>query len=572
MFRFWFYGWVFALMAVFTPVRAGEEEINYPSVPEQYFAWEWKDAYWGNAAAAYWPTLFPENPPFRYACIYLGSFDQEFGFYLDGNTLYWAQSVGAQSRQMLSQKPIVNIQTRSVAAGASVLVCLWAPVVRCLLDGWDWILEENPFHVLGKGEDKWYVPSSLDGVMMAAARLESVVNPCLYSRDHVRRGHTVLGAGLAGALRQTLDEAVAKKTFFMRLYREYIQGMDGNYCYFRGGSGPASEDLCLGGSKMRCSMMDLAHGLMDMMMMDDLNPEAERWLLEQCARVRRHARELGDKVPPMVSDKWVRAAMERHVWCGEEKAGSKEGKGESASPSGAAFPAEEEEREAPSKPEPDKKAFVRGYKERFFKPLEENPLWRDLFPKGTEGKPAALWFGERGVTGIYIDGAEMGRAFARNTNPELMYRDYFFRGVPERRLCPYEGEPEENGEYDPRVKRAWMKLEDGLPGLSVMVLNRIARGELPVPDVAYEPREAELSVIVVRGDDGTTRILSSREKGTHAVVQFLESIYESYEMYEVEESGHYARTKYEALQGKEPQPGNREGDGEFGNFGRYYLW
>lgn len=117
-----------------------------------------------------------------------------------------------------------------------------------------------------------------------------------------------------------------------------------------------------------------------------------------------------------------------------------------------------------------------------------------------------------------------------------------------------------------------MKLEDGLPGLSVMVLNRIARGELPVPDVAYEPREAELSVIVVRGDDGTTRILSSREKGTHAVVQFLESIYESYEMYEVEESGHYARTKYEALQGKEPQPGNREGDGEFGNFGRYYLW
>lgn len=113
---------------------------------------------------------------------------------------------------------------------------------------------------------------------------------------------------------------------------------------------------------------------------------------------------------------------------------------------------------------------------------------------------------------------------------------------------------------------------DRLSSLSVMILNRIARGEIPAPNVPANLEADEISVIVVRGEDGTTRILSSREKGTHAVVQFLESIYESYEMYEVEESGHYARTKYEALQGKEPQPGNREGDGEFGNFGRYYLW
>jgi len=42
--------------------------------PAQYFACAWEEVYWGDAGV-YWEMLFPENPPFTYACIYLGSFD-----------------------------------------------------------------------------------------------------------------------------------------------------------------------------------------------------------------------------------------------------------------------------------------------------------------------------------------------------------------------------------------------------------------------------------------------------------------------------------------------------------------
>lgn len=563
MFKFGIHGWMLLLVIAFAPARAEEEEINYPTIPKQYFAWDWKDAYWGDAATVFWPALFPENPPFRYACMYLGSFDQEFGFYLDGDTLYWAHSVGAQSRQMLDQKPIVDLQTMNVARSASLAASLWAPALRSLLGGWDWILEENPFHILGKGEEKWYFPGFWDGVGMAAAWMESMVNPYLYSRNYVRRGHAVLKPALAASLRQTLDEAVAGRTFFMKAYRELLQGTDGNYCYFRGGSGPVSEDLCWGGGNMRRSMMDLAHGLMDMMMMDDLNPEGERWLMKQCANVRHEASMIGDKAPPMVSDEWAQVFIDRYMeYLDRQYKEDREERKECMARKADPVFSEPVEEEQPERPEPDRKAFIKGFKVRFFQPLEKNPLWSDLFPRGTEEKPAALWFGERGVTGIYIDGPEMGRAYARHTNPRSMYGNHFFQGGPERKLYPYEGETAEDCEYNPRVKREWMSLGDQLSGLAVMILDRIARGEIPVPNLPSDSGAREDSVIVVRGSDGTTRIISLREKGAHAVVKFLECVYESYECCSMKESFSYLGRNYSELQGKEPPKRNPE-DEEF---------
>lgn len=41
--------------------------------PAQYFAAGYHDSY-------YWTVLFPDNPSFSYACIYLPSFNREFGF------------------------------------------------------------------------------------------------------------------------------------------------------------------------------------------------------------------------------------------------------------------------------------------------------------------------------------------------------------------------------------------------------------------------------------------------------------------------------------------------------------
>lgn len=552
MFKWLYCFWMAFLMTPSLLASAGmEEESMFLTCPEPYFACEWEEAYWGDAATVFWPALFPENPPFRYACMYLGSFDQEFGFYLDGDTLYWAHSVGAQSRQMLDQKPIVSLQTRKVERSVSLLASLWAPVVRSLLGGWDWVLKENPFHVFGKGEEKWYAPGFRDSVLIAAFWMESVINPYLYSRNHVRRGHAVLTPSLADALRQTWDESVAKRTYFMKTYRAFLHGTDGNYCYFRGGSGPVSEDLCWGGGNMRRSMMDLAHGLMDMMMMDDLTPEGERWLREQCARVRREASMTGDKAPPMVSDEWAQAFADRYMeYLDRQYKKDREERKECMTRKTEPVFSEPVEEEQPERPEPDRKAFIKGFKERFFQPLEKNPLWSDLFPRGTEEKPAALWFGERGVTGIYIDGPEMGRAYARHTNPRSMYGNHFFQGEPERKLYPYEGETAEDCEYTPRVKREWMSLGDQLSGLAVMILDRIAGGEIPAPNLSANPRAEEDSVIVVRGGDGTTRIISPRENGAHAVIKFLECVYASYEWWGTGESSSYLGEDYQELQGE----------------------
>lgn len=294
MFKLLLCFWMTFLLVPSPSAADGEAEEGMTIIyPGQYFACAWEEAYWGDARV-YWEMLFPENPPFTYACIYLGSFDQEFGFYLDGNELHWAQSTGLQSMQMLSQKPVVDLQTMDVLRGVQLLVHLWAPAGGTLLDGWDWLVKVNPGSVLGKGEETQYVFRSEDGVGMMAAFVESVVNPFVYSRWYVRRGRRALSPALAEALRQTWDKAVTGRTCSMRVYRTFLQGLGGNYCYFRGASGPVGEDLCCNSGKMKASMMDLAHGLIDMMMMDDLNPETERWLTEQCAMVRRNALELGD--------------------------------------------------------------------------------------------------------------------------------------------------------------------------------------------------------------------------------------------------------------------------------------
>lgn len=72
--------------------------------PVQYFAVESQNS-------RYWTTLFPDNPPFAYACLYLPSFDREFGFYLDGNELCWARAIGPCSMQMLSQFPVADFRS-----------------------------------------------------------------------------------------------------------------------------------------------------------------------------------------------------------------------------------------------------------------------------------------------------------------------------------------------------------------------------------------------------------------------------------------------------------------------------
>lgn len=559
--------WMAFLLVPSPSAADGEAEEGMSLIcPGQYFACTWEEAYWGDARV-YWEMLFPENPPFTYACIYLGSFDQEFGFYLDGDELHWAQSAGFQSIQMLSQKPVVDLQTMDVFRGVQLLVHLWAPAGGTLLDGWDWLVKINPGFLLGKGEEMRYVFRSEDGVGMMAAFVESVVNPFVYSRWYVRRGRRALSPALAESLRQTWDQAVTGRTCFMRVYRGLLQMTDGNYCYFRGASGPVGEDLCCTSGKMKASMMDLAHGLIDIMMMDDLNPEAERWLMEQCSMVRRNALELGDALPPMASDEWAQGFADRFFDNLEKKQAAANRKKELIE-QGLVVPKEEkkdteelaqqEEKKDERKEAVERPRYAKGHRERFFHPLEKNPLWNDLFPKGSEGKAGALWFGEKGLTGFYLDGTMMARASSLNLNPAQMYCNWFFEGTPERRLVPYEGEPLwEDGaglgwDYSPRVKRAWMDMGKDLSRLVIRVLNHAASGEIAAGKAEDDSDPDALGMVIIRGTDGKTRILTPQEEGFETMEKLLECAYSACQNESVTDSVGYIMKYYDMLQGKEP--------------------
>lgn len=308
MFKLTAYLW----MALMMPVAACGEDgsADEPWVaergPSHYFAVESRDEH-------YWTLLFPDDLPFAYACMYLPSFDREFAFYLDGNTLYWARSAGPCSAQMLPQFPIIGFQERVMQQASGLLACLSFPVLGNLLEGWDQLAEgreEDPF---SSGEENLFFSLSQfrGGYMLAADWAEFTINRILYSRLFVRRGAMALKPALADTLRKTWDEAITRRTFFMDLYRQYLTGCDVDYFYFRGASGPVGEDLCRGTGLMRPAMRDLAYGLIDMAMMDDLKPEGEQWIVEQCGRIRRHAAPLGDHPPPMVSDAWMDDFLKR---------------------------------------------------------------------------------------------------------------------------------------------------------------------------------------------------------------------------------------------------------------------
>lgn len=125
----------------------------------------------------------------------------------------------------------------------------------------------------------------------------TIINPFIYKHLYVKRGKITL-SGLGRRFAKTWDEAVERKTFVMDMYRQLISGSDGDHIYFRGASGPVGEDLCEGEGMLRPAMRELASGIVDMAMMEDFNPEREQWLMDQCAKIRRHAADLGEAPPP----------------------------------------------------------------------------------------------------------------------------------------------------------------------------------------------------------------------------------------------------------------------------------
>lgn len=558
MFRIFACVWLTLAIPFFGLGEEPEEE-TYLALrsPAQYFAAESHDSH-------YWTVLFPNDPPFSYACLYLPSFNREFGFYLEGNNLIWAQTIGPSSMQILSQAPIVDLQSQGADRCAVLLMCLQFPVLGNMLEGWDCMASG------GEEEDIFSTPSDRKGLlpklpqfgewrMRATGWMESIINPFIYKHLYVKRGKITLKPALADALRKTWDEAVERKTFVMDMYRQLISGSDGDHIYFRGASGPVGEDLCEGEGMLRPAMRELAFGIVDMAMMEDFNPEREQWLMDQCAKIRRHAADLGEAPPPMVSESWVKEASLKEQ-AKEEK---------------------EKEPEADSPAHRTKEEYVRGFRERFLKPLDWNPLWRDLFPNGTQGKPGACWVGSRGISGFYLDGTLMGRAETLINTPLDIYDEWFYNQVPERALFPYDGIREPVGYGEPRVRREWISVGRDLSRLLEETLTDIAKGKMAGGKGNNNEVEETngmyfVPFCIVRGADGTERIMSSADADLKTVVELMELWYTVDILFiDDEDYLQYILKKRAVLQGKTARDGAAECPGASGiwnSLGNRYLW
>ena len=558
MFRIFACVWLTLAIPFFGLGEEPEEE-TYLALrsPAQYFAAESHDSH-------YWTVLFPDDPPFSYACLYLPSFNREFGFYLEGNNLIWAQTIGPSSMQILSQAPIVDLQSQGADRCAVLLMCLQFPVLGNMLEGWDCMASG------GEEEDIFSTPSDRKGLlpklpqfgewrMRATGWMESIINPFIYKHLYVKRGKITLKPALADALRKTWDEAVERKTFVMDMYRQLISGSDGDHIYFRGASGPVGEDLCEGEGMLRPAMRELAFGIVDMAMMEDFNPEREQWLMDQCAKIRRHAADLGEAPPPMVSESWVKEASLKEQ-AKEEK---------------------EKEPEADSPAHRTKEEYVRGFRERFLKPLDWNPLWRDLFPNGTQGKPGACWVGSRGISGFYLDGTLMGRAETLINTPLDIYDEWFYNQVPERALFPYDGIREPVGYGETRVRREWISVGRDLSRLLEETLTDIAKGKMAGGKGNNNEVEETngmyfVPFCIVRGADGTERIMSSADADLKTVVELMELWYTVDILFiDDEDYLQYILKKRAVLQGKTARDGAAECPGASGiwnSLGNRYLW
>ena len=228
--------------------------------------------------------------------------------------------------------------------------------------------------------------------------MESMINPFLYRHLYVKRGEITLNPALANALRKSWDEAVERKTFVMDMYRQLLTRCDGDYIYFRGASGPVGEDLCEGEGMLRAAMRELAFGIMDMAMMNDWNPETEQWLMDQCAKIRHHAADLGDTPPPMVSESWVEYFYQRFEYQMERKfADEKIRKEKKASWKERT---EEEKKKEPeagaATPPPYERRICTGIPEAFFEaPGPESGL-EGFIPERNSGKTGSMLAGKQG--------------------------------------------------------------------------------------------------------------------------------------------------------------------------------
>lgn len=159
----------------------------------------------------------------------------------------------------------------------------------------------------------------------------------------------------------------------------------------------------------------------------------------------------------------------------------------------------------------------------------------------------------------------MGRAEAPDHTPLSIYDNWFVDRVPERELFPYEGIADAEGYVDPRVKREWVMVGEEASRLMGEMLTGIAKGKMAAGKGKKENDGNGISFCIIRGTDGTERVMDASDAELREVVELMELLYTVDLLFGPDEDYlQYVFKKRAVLQGRTAEEGAEEGSRESG--------
>ncbi len=190
------------------------------------------------------------------------SFAHNFGFYMDGDTLCWAQATGIRN------------------------IWMWCSY----MDGKE---EEASFP-----EDDCF--SEDECLSKEAENWETFLNRSReYAQKYVLRGRLALTPDVARAWREMWDEAMACSATVPSWFPEYFAVLDGEKMYYADARGDVSVDYSPNSGELRYKMKELCRAVVGMGMMGDCSPSAMDWLRTSLKQLREETAELKRKMPTL---------------------------------------------------------------------------------------------------------------------------------------------------------------------------------------------------------------------------------------------------------------------------------
>lgn len=353
------------LLVFFILPLPGEDKGMEIPYPDQYFAVDQTD--YKDEEEKIWHILFPAKPEFKYAFLYLPSFEKNLGFYIENDNLHWA--ISTHGLGYLDDLNILNLKE----IGTSHLFINALQIVFPYLSRS--VIMANPD-----------IYSSF--LSAANSMFCNAICSCLYTE----RGQLKLDEKTAAELRKTWDLAVAERTLNMPVFRQYLATLDGNYSYYRGGYGAIGEDIWLGNSKIRRGMSELSFALIHMADKHSLSEDNLVFIRDKCQSVQKDALGMDDTLPSMVSTEWVNNfANSYHEYMDRQRGKPSVSDtllSQDSTPNDSDNSSEIKGSKAETIKEETRKIkeILRG----FLTPPENNEVWKGLLPSHTSGVPGFL--------------------------------------------------------------------------------------------------------------------------------------------------------------------------------------